>query len=192
MRPKAEKATRWRSGDMIGAIGSFACTVPPVGWSRGAAVLLAAIFVQCLLGGLVAGAKAGLIYTDWPMMNGAWLAPVDWSQGGLAFLHDQSLVQFNHRMTAYGLLLGGTIYAVQAWRWRLAEGLGLSAFVLAAVLWLQAGLGVATLINAVPLWLGALHQAGAVLVLATVTVNLWLVRRSQPRLFMSGPRSTVL
>ena len=33
---------------------------------------------------------------------------------------------------------------------------------------------------------------GAALVLATATVNLWLVRRSQPRLFMSGPRSTVL
>ncbi|HYD28231.1 COX15/CtaA family protein [Brevundimonas sp.] len=164
----------------------------PVGWSRGAAVLLAAIFVQCLLGGLVAGAKAGLVYTDWPLMNGELLAPVAWGKGALAFLHDQALVQFNHRLTAYGLLIGGTIYAVQAWRWRLAEGLGASAFVLALCLWLQAALGVATLMNAVPLWLGALHQAGAALVLAAATVNLWLVRRSQPRLFMSGPRSTVL
>ncbi|GAA0869927.1 COX15/CtaA family protein [Brevundimonas basaltis] len=164
----------------------------PVGWSRGAAILLAAVFVQCLLGGLVAGAKAGLVYTDWPMMNGQWLAPVEWGAGGLAFLHDQALVQFNHRIVAYGLLIGGTVYAVQAWRWRLAEGLGMSAFALAAALWLQAALGVVTLINAVPLWLGALHQAGAALVLATATVNLWLVRRSQPRLFMSGPRSTGL
>ena len=98
-------------------------------------------------------------------------------------------MQFNHRLVAYGLLIGGTVYAVQAWRWRLAEGLGMSAFALAAALWLQATLGVVTLINAVPLWLGALHQAGAALVLAAATVNLWLVRRSQPRLFMSGPRS---
>ena len=59
-------------------------------------------------------------------------------------------------------------------------------------LWLQAALGVMTLIHAVPLGLGVLHQAGAALVLAVATVNLWLVRRSQPRLFMSGPRSTVL
>jgi len=161
----------------------------PVGWSRGAAILLGAIFLQCLLGGLVAGAKAGLVYTDWPMMNGEWLPPVAWGQGALALLHDQALVQFNHRIVAYGLLIGGTVYAVQAWRWRLAEGLGLSAFVLAGALWLQAALGVATLMNAVPLGLGVLHQAGAALVLAVVTVNLWLVRRSQPRLFMSGPRS---
>ena len=161
----------------------------PAGWSRAAAVLLGAVLVQCLLGGLVAGAKAGFVYTDWPLMNGAILPPVDWSGGGLAFLHDQALVQFNHRMWAYGLLIGGTVYAVQAWRWRLAEGLGAAAFAVAAALWLQALLGIATLMNATPLWLGALHQAGAALVLAAATLNLWLVRRSQARLFTSGPRS---
>lgn len=162
----------------------------PAGWSRGAAILLGAVFLQCLLGGLVAGAKAGFIYTDWPLMNGAVLAPVEWGGGALAFLHDQALVQFNHRIMAYGLLVGGTIYAIQAWRWRLAEGLGVAAFAVAAALWLQALLGIVTLMHAVPLWLGALHQTGAALVLAAATVNLWLVRRSQPRLFMSGPRSS--
>ncbi len=161
----------------------------PAGWSRGAAILLGAVFVQCLLGGLVAGAKAGFVYTDWPMMNGAVFPPVEWGKGALAFLHDQGLVQFNHRIWGYGLLIGGTLYAVQAWRWRLAEGLGAAAFVTALALWLQALLGVITLVNAVPLWLGALHQAGAALVLGAATVNLWLVRRSQPRLFVSGPRS---
>ena len=161
----------------------------PVGWSRAAAALLGAVFLQCLLGGLVAGAKAGFVHTDWPLMSGAFLPPVEWGRGALAFLHDQALVQFNHRIWAYVLLIGGTAYAVQAWRWRLAEGLGASAFAVAAALWLQALLGVATLMNATPLWLGALHQAGAVLVLTAATVNLWLVRRSQPRLFTSGPRS---
>jgi len=161
----------------------------PEGWSRGAALLLGAVFIQCLLGGLVAGAKAGFVYTDWPLMNGGVFPPVEWGKGALAFLHDQALVQFNHRIWAYGLLIGGTVYAVQAWRWRVSEGLGAGAFTVAAALWLQAVLGVITLMHAVPLWLGALHQAGAALVLATATVNLWLVRRSQPRLFVSGPRS---
>jgi heme A synthase len=102
---------------------------------------------------------------------------------------DQALVQFNHRIWAYVLLIGGTGYAVQAWRWRLAEGLGAAAFAVAGALWLQALLGIATLMSATPLWLGALHQAGAALVLAMATLNLWLVRRSQGRLFTSGPRS---
>ncbi|MNE23525.1 Heme A synthase [compost metagenome] len=164
----------------------------PRGWTWGAGLLLAAVFVQCLLGGLVAGAKAGFIYTDWPMMNGAVFPPVEWGKGAIAFLHDQGLVQFNHRLGAYLLLAAGTAYAIHAWRWRLAEGLGVSAFVLAGILWLQAGLGVVTLMHAVPIALGALHQAVAALVLGAATVNLWLVRRSRPRLFMSGPRSTGL
>ncbi len=160
----------------------------PEGWSRGAALLFGAVFLQCLLGALVAGAKAGFIHTDWPLMSGAFLAPVDWGKGALAFLHDQALVQFNHRIWAYVVLIIGTVYAVQAWRWRLSQGLGAAAFAVVIGLWLQAALGIATLVHAVPLALGALHQAGAVIVLTLATLNLWLVRRSQPRLFISGPR----
>ena len=159
----------------------------PAGWSRGAAVLLGVVFVQCLLGGLVAGAKAGFIYTDWPLMNGSVLPPVDWGQGGLAFLHDPALVQFNHRLMAYALFVGAAVYAVQAWRWRLAEGMGAAAFALFGVVAAQAVLGVITLIHVVPIGLGVLHQAGAAIVLGVATWNLWLVRRSQPRLFTSGP-----
>lgn len=160
----------------------------PRGWSWGAGALLALVFVQCLLGGLVAGAKAGFIYTDWPLMNGTVLPPVEWAAGGLAFLHDQALVQFNHRIGAYVLLLATTAYAIHAWRWRLAEGSGASAMLLALLVWVQALLGIATLMQAVPLVLGATHQAVAALVLGVATVNLWLVRRSRPRIFNSGPR----
>lgn len=164
----------------------------PRGWSWGAGILLAAVFVQCLLGALVAGAKAGYVYTDWPLMNGAVFPPADWGMGALAVLHDQALVQFNHRMMAYALLVGATLYAVNAWRWRLAEGSGASAYLLAVAVWIQAMLGIATLIMAVPLALGGLHQAMAAIVLGMATINLWLVRRSRPRLFMSGPRSSML
>ncbi|WP_374274244.1 COX15/CtaA family protein [Brevundimonas sp.] len=157
----------------------------PQGWARGAALLLGAVFLQCLLGGLVAGAKAGFVYTDWPLMNGQVFPPVDWGQGAVAFLHDQGLVQFVHRVWAYALLLMGSLYALQAFRWRLAEGMGFWGYALAASLWLQAVLGVMTLIHAVPLSLGALHQAGAAAVLAIGTVKLWVVLRSQPRRFVS-------
>ncbi len=161
----------------------------PRSWTIGATALLVVVFLQCLLGALVAGAKAGMVYTDWPLMNGAVFPPVEWSAGGLAFLHDQGLVQFNHRMVAYGLLLFATLYAVNAWRWRLAEGSGASALALAAAIWGQALLGIATLMHAVPLTLGVLHQAMAALVLGLATLNLWLVRRSRPRIFKSGPRT---
>ena len=158
-------------------------TRSPAGWSRFAAAVLGVVFIQSLLGGLVAGSKAGMVYTDWPLMNGMVMAPVNWGQGALAFLHDQALVQFNHRMMAYGLLALTTVYAVQVIRAKLAQGAGASAWVLLALVWAQALLGIATLMHAVPLALGVLHQAGAAVVLGAATVNLWLVRRSQPRMF---------
>ena len=64
-------------------------------------------------------------------MNGQVLPPADWSLGAGALLHDQALTQFNHRMVAYGLLIAVTVYAFQAWRWRVAEGMGFGAFALA-------------------------------------------------------------
>ena len=160
----------------------------PRNWTIGATVLLVLVFVQCLLGGLVAGAKAGMVFTDWPLMNGAVFPPVEWGAGALTFLHDQGLVQFNHRIGAYVLLLLSTLYAINAWRWRLSEGSGASAYLLAVGVWIQALLGIFTLIHAVPITLGVLHQAVAALVLGFATLNLWLVRRSRPRLFKSGPR----
>ncbi len=158
------------------------------GWSVGATLLLAVVFLQCMLGALVAGAKAGMVFTDWPLMNGAVFPPVDWAKGSIAFLHDQGLVQFNHRLGAYGLLIFATAYAVNAWRWRLAEGAGGAAFVLAIAVWIQAGLGIVTLVHAVPITLGAVHQSVAAVVLGLATLNLWLVRRARPRIFNSGPR----
>lgn len=161
----------------------------PRGWSIGAGLLLSLVFIQCLLGALVAGSHAGMVYTDWPLMNGAVFPEVEWGQGAVAFLHDQALVQFNHRIVAYALLICVSIYAVNAWRWRLAEGGGGAAYALAISIWLQAGLGIATLMHAVPITLGVLHQAMAAVVLGLATLNLWLVRRSRPRIFNSGPRS---
>jgi cytochrome c oxidase assembly protein subunit 15 len=152
---------------------------------RAAAGLLALIFVQALLGALVAGTDAGRIYTDWPTMGGELLAPVDWSLGARAFLHDQALVQFVHRTGAYVVLAFVTAYAILTARSRPAEGVGFAAYLLAGGVWLQAALGVATLMNAVPLWLGVLHQLGAAIVVVLATFNLWKVRRSQARLFSS-------
>lgn len=155
----------------------------PRNWTMGATLLLVLVFLQCMLGALVAGAKAGMVFTDWPLMNGAVFPPVEWGVGGLAFLHDQGLVQFNHRIGAYVLLIAVTLYAIYARRSRIAQGSGASAYLLAGAVWVQALLGVATLMHAVPLTLGVVHQAVAAVVLGVATMNLWLVRRSRPRLF---------
>ena len=165
-------------------------TRPPRGWAVASGGLLAMAWVQSLLGGLVAGNDAGRLHTDWPMMSGQILAPVDWSGGRFrAFLHDPALVQFNHRLGAYLLLTAATIYVIQAFRARMPESVRLSAGLVAGVVWLQAALGIATLMNAVPMALGVLHQIGAVAVLGLTTWTAWRIRRSEERFFTPGIRS---
>jgi cytochrome c oxidase assembly protein subunit 15 len=157
---------------------------PPRGWVLGSTLLLAMAWVQCLLGGLVAGNDAGFVYNDWPLMNGKLLPPVDWRVGPLrAFLHDQALVQFDHRLGAYALLTAATVFAVRAVRARMPEGVRVGAVALAALVWLQASLGIVTLMNVVPIPLGVLHQAVAVLVVAAATFGLWRMLRLEGRLF---------
>jgi cytochrome c oxidase assembly protein subunit 15 len=74
--------------------------------------------------------------------------------------------------------VAGIALAVVARRDRpLAEGSKQAALAVAVVVALQAGLGIWTLMTSVPIALGVLHQAGAALLLATVTVFAWRVRR---------------
>jgi cytochrome c oxidase assembly protein subunit 15 len=120
-------------------------------------------------------------------MNGKWIAPIDWKGGVLhAFLHDYALVQFDHRIGAYALFLAVWVYALQAFRSPMPASGKLWATALAFAVTGQALLGIATLMSRVPLWLGALHQAGAVLVLALAAINLWRVLRIEERLFSTG------
>jgi cytochrome c oxidase assembly protein subunit 15 len=161
---------------------------PPRPWTTYAGVLLAMAYVQSLLGALVAGNQAGLVYNDWPLMNGKLLPPVDWKGGVLhAFLHDQALVQFDHRIGAYLLLIAASAFLVFALRAKGApDAIKLSAETLAILVWLQAGLGIATLMAVAPLPLALAHQLGAALVLAAATYNLWRARRLGERFYLGG------
>ena len=57
------------------------------------------LFVQLLLGALVAGLRAGHVASDWPLMMGRFFPDgVDWAQGaGHAWLNDPFLLHFTHR-----------------------------------------------------------------------------------------------
>jgi cytochrome c oxidase assembly protein subunit 15 len=162
-------------------------------WVVAAWALLVLAYVQSLLGALVAGNHAGLIYNDWPMMNHKLVGPIVWKGGALhAFLHDAALVQFDHRLVAYLLLTVATLYGVLLLRARMPEGMKLGVGVLLGLVWLQAGLGIATLMAGVPLWLAVMHQIGAVAVLTATTVNLWSMLRFEQRLFGGGIGSSAL
>lgn len=151
----------------------------PTPWAPVATLVAALVYLQSLLGALVAGNQAGLVDNDWPLMRGR-VFPQDYWAGdlGRTLLHGQAAVQFNHRLLAYGLFAMAVGAAIAAARDRHAPGAvrGL-AIALGVLVTLQAGLGIATLMARVPVDLGIAHQAGAAIVLGVATTFAWRARR---------------
>ncbi len=138
------------------------------------------MFLQILLGGLVAGNRAGLIYNDWPFFGGR-LWPSDYVTGGLrqTLLHSLAAVQANHRVTAYLLFVLVWIAALRALGSRhLPRPLAGLALLLAGLVTLQAGLGIGTLMMQVPLGMALAHQLLAAVVLAVAVGSAWRMRRA--------------
>ena len=151
----------------------------PSPWGRRALGLLGLIYLQILLGALVAGNDAGLIYNDWPLMAGA-LVPHDYAGKDLwaTLAHSQGAVQLHHRLVAYLLVVVALTCAVAARRSRyLPQESKLLAAVVGLLVLIQAGLGIATLMARVPIGLGIAHQFTAAVTLCVATAFAWRVRR---------------
>jgi cytochrome c oxidase assembly protein subunit 15 len=150
-------------------------------WRWPAAIAAGLVFLQIMLGALVAGDQAGLVFNDWPLMNGR-VFPADYLEGGgllHALMHSQAAVQFNHRIGAYLLILCAAAAAVLAARPRtLPRGIDAYAFAFAGLVLAQACLGVVTLISRAPLPLALAHQCLAAVVLASALALAWRVRRA--------------
>ena len=146
---------------------------------RRALWLVGLIFLQVLLGALVAGNHAGLVYNDWPLMNGRFF-PQDYAGPGLwaTLAHSQAAVQFHHRIVAYGLFAVAILFGAAAWRSSyLARDAKLLALAVSAAVVLQAALGVATLMFVVPIGLGVAHQVMAAATLCLAVAFAWRARR---------------
>ena len=141
--------------------GETAARLRPV-----AALTLAALGLQLMLGAWVAGLRAGQVSNSWPLMNDR-LVPdgIDWSNGvGFALTHDPYLIHFVHRWWAWGVVVLLLLFA------RALKPIDRSAArAIHAAFGTQILLGIATVMSGVALPLAALHQAvGALLVAATV------------------------
>lgn len=151
----------------------------PSPWSKFAFGLMGLIFLQILLGALVAGNDAGLVYNDWPLMNGT-LFPRSYAGDGLwgTIAHSQGAVQLHHRLVGY-VLTGVVIWmAISARRTNYVPppAKRLMMATTHATL-LQVVFGIATLMMVVPLWMGIVHQLMAAVVLGLATAFAWRVRR---------------
>lgn len=133
------------------------------GLARGAAWVAALLFLQILLGALVAGIDAGRAFPTWPLMGDGFLPPYpfDLSPVWRNFFENDGLVQFIHRMTGYlALVLGLWLW----WKARQSPHADTSrAFaVFAVMLVAQVVLGVVAVLTSATLWAAIIHQIGAV------------------------------
>ncbi len=142
---------------------------------RFASLTIIVVFLQIFLGALVAGLRAGRAYNTWPLMDGHFLPP---SQTLFAlepmwrnFTDNIAMVQLQHRLVAYGLLVLTLIQAICALRWAPKSRAMRRAFHLFGAVLVQAILGIVTLLLVVPLWAGLLHQAFAMLILVSAVIS---------------------
>lgn len=117
------------------------------------------LFLQVILGALVAGIDAGQYYPTWPDMNGAFFP-----DGGLdaPLLQNPGFVQFCHRMLAYVIFAYGVYAWVKGRKSAYASVRRAFHFVLAGLV-LQVTLGIVTVLSAAALHPAITHQAGAIL-----------------------------
>lgn len=142
-------------------------------WFAGGLVLL--VLLQIGLGGLVAGLRAGRAFNTWPLIEGYFWPPLDeltllsplWRN----FLDNILLVQFQHRMVAYAVLVLALAQALYASRAAAGSRAVRRAWAVAGLVAMQASTGIAALVLVVPLWAGLLHQAFAMIVLAMAVAH---------------------
>lgn len=137
--------------------------------------LVGLIFVQILLGGLVAGLNAGMIFNTWPLMEDQIIPAGLYSMTPWYMNISENImtVQFNHRMVAYLIGLLG-LYIWCRTRKDTHINVRMAGHLMLLMILGQVALGVLTLIHRVPIPLAAAHQAGA---LITLSAALFVLRR---------------
>jgi cytochrome c oxidase assembly protein subunit 15 len=142
-------------------------------------VLLGLTFLQIYFGALVAGLRAGRVYNTWPEIDGAFIpsaARLWFEEPWWRNLFDNTLtVQFEHRMTAYALLILAVLHAVDAMWSRAGAAMTRGAWLLVGSIVLQATLGILTLLHQVPIDLALAHQAVAIVVLTLAVFQVELL-----------------
>lgn len=135
-------------------------------------------------GGLMAGTHAGLIFTTFPKMGGAWV-PID-----LASLShttsDPVVIHFVHRAAALALSIACIALVTKAWRTSSLSRV-LSTLTL-IILVAQVVLGALVVVRHVPLALASVHQANAVLLVGLIAAL--VCQLSRQRRLRAGPRQS--
>jgi cytochrome c oxidase assembly protein subunit 15 len=135
------------------------------------------VYLQMLLGALVAGLHAGLVYNTWPDMNGHVFpeSPFFSSPWWINFFENDGLAQFDHRIGAY--IVAGFAAYIYMRGLRLTGYAKTSAKTIAVITVWQIFLGIATLLLQAPEHLAAAHQVTAALLLCAAVWHAFELKR---------------
>ncbi len=149
------------------------------GNTRFAFVIIVAVFLQILLGALVAGIHAGRSYNTWPLMDGEWVPEglLDKSPVILNFFENIVTVQFDHRIAAYLIVVLVLYQALQVFKARPQKPVVTSTLILVGAMVVQVLLGIWALLAVVPLELAIAHQSGALVLFAAAIYHLHCLKR---------------
>jgi heme a synthase len=134
------------------------------------------VYCQMLLGALVAGLHAGLIYNTWPDMNGHFLPedPLFSKPWWINLFENPGLVQFDHRIGAY--LVTAFVALIYVRGIKLSGYAKTTAKLVAAITIFQVALGIVTLLLQAPEALAAFHQVTAATLLCAAVWHAYELR----------------
>jgi len=157
-------------------VKSFPHTV----WKRWALGLTILIGFQVILGGIMAGTKAGLQFPTWPDMYGVYVPNIlldssMWNMENFSNYDEipflVALIQFSHRTVAYLLVIIGLYFSYRLFKTKHSQYIQKGSIMFVIVLIAQILLGIFTLIGckgSIPVALGVFHQMGGILLLSTI------------------------
>jgi cytochrome c oxidase assembly protein subunit 15 len=159
-------ARLWTSFEYLRPKPAGAKAAPFAKW---AAAFAGLVYVQMLLGAIVAGLRAGLIYNTWPSMDGRFFpeAPWFWKPWFLNFFENGGLAQFDHRIAAYVVAIAAFTLWLHGKRTKLEGAARIGGDLVLGLTGFQIVLGILTLLNQAPTALAAAHQATAVALFST-------------------------
>lgn len=137
-------------------------------------MVLIFVFIQVLLGGLVAGSGAGYMMNTWPRMGDYFVPPGMWSDSYspafINLLENKITIQFMHRWFAAIVVAGVLAMALRAMTLQVPSRTRWALRGVMAIVTLQFLLGVMTLLAGVPVWMGLAHQLLGLVLFGTMTL----------------------
>lgn len=145
-------------------------------------ITMTVLILQILMGGLVAGLKAGFIFNTWPLMGDTFIPEhlLGFDPWYRSFIDSAVTTQFDHRIGAYILVILAGALVWKARSPEVSKPVKTAATIAAATILAQVILGILALVNEVPVGLGTAHQGGGALTLVALIYLMHLQRRERP------------